>query len=167
MEAADRIGFRTMPVKVPFTKTIEQEPSFLEAALSLYCALESTTFLSWLIKQLKSIIWVADPAQGKFKLPHDSFKKSWISDREKGVALLLEPTPDFYEREGEKDNKKGFTYLFKYLIPYRKLILQLLFGLGLGSLFQLTLPFLTPISCRYRHSEPKHWFYSISFYWGN
>ena len=142
MEAADRIGFRTMPVKVPFTKTTQQEPSFLEAPFPCIVHWNQQHFVV-AYKANKKYIWVADPAQGKFKLPHSSFKKSWISDQNKGIALLLEPTPDFYNREGEKNNKKGFAYLFKYLTPYRKLILQLLFGLGLGSLFQLTLPFLT------------------------
>ena len=142
MEAADRIGFRTMPVKVPFNKTTQQAPSFLEAPFPCIVHWNQQHFVV-AYKATKKYIWVADPAQGKFKLPHDSFKKSWASDQEKGIALLLEPTPNFYEQEGEKNDKKGFAYLFKYLIPYRRLITQLLFGLVLGSLFQLTLPFLT------------------------
>jgi ATP-binding cassette subfamily B protein len=142
MEAADRIGFRTMPVKIPFSKNSKAEPSFLEAPLPCILHWNQQHFVV-AFKANKKYVWVADPAQGKFKLPHEHFKKSWISDQHRGVALLLEPSPKFYEQEGIKSNKKGFTYLFKYLIPYRKLVLQLLFGLVLASVFQLTLPFLT------------------------
>ena len=142
MEAADRIGFRVMPVKVPFKQTSQQDPSLIEAPFPCIVHWNQRHFVV-AYKATKKYIWVADPAQGKFKLRHENFKKSWIADQEKGIALLLEPSPNFYEIEGEKENKKGFAYLFKYLIPYRRLIFQLLGGLVLGSLFQLTLPFLT------------------------
>lgn len=142
MEAADRIGFRALPVKIPFLKNNKEEPSFMDAPFPCILHWNQKHFVV-AFKATKKHIWVADPAQGKFKLDHETFRKSWISDKSKGVALLLEPTPTFYEQEGVDENKKGFAYLFKYLIPYRNLIVQLMFGLLLGSLFQLTLPFLT------------------------
>ncbi|HRT34506.1 MAG TPA: ABC transporter transmembrane domain-containing protein, partial [Bacteroidales bacterium] len=75
------------------------------------------------------------------------FKKSWYSTVKEGVglgiALLLEPTPQFYVEEGEKINRRGFKFLFKYLKPYSKFIFQLVIGLVIGSLLQLILPFLT------------------------
>ena len=71
----------------------------------------------------------------------------WLSTNEggekQGVALLLEPTPDFYSNADEKLNKRRLGYLFKYLQPYHRLIVQLFLGLLLGSLLQLLLPFLT------------------------
>ena len=142
MEAADRIGFRTMPVKVPFQKSVAAEPSFMDAPFPCIVHWNQSHFVV-AYKANKKHIWVADPAQGKFKLEHAVFKKSWISDQDNGVALLLEPSPAFYEQEGETVDKKGFAYLLKYLLPYRRLIIQLFLGLSLGSLFQLTLPFLT------------------------
>ena len=45
--------------------------------------------------------------------------------------------------EGEKINKNGFRYLFSYLKPYRKLIIQLLLGFITGSILSLIFPFLT------------------------
>lgn len=37
----------------------------------------------------------------------------------------------------------GWSFLLRYLITYRKLIIQLFFGLGIGSILQLIAPFLT------------------------
>lgn len=61
------------------------------------------------------------------------------------MALLLEPTPEFYaqEDEGETAGGKGFGFLYSYLKPYKQLVGQLLLGLLLGSMIQLMLPFLT------------------------
>jgi len=93
------------------------------------------------------MIYVADPAAGKLKYSREEFCRCWISTKDEGidigVALLLEPSPDFYEQEGEKINRKGFSFLFSYLRPYKKLIVQLFLGLLFGSLLQLMLPFLT------------------------
>jgi ABC-type bacteriocin/lantibiotic exporter with double-glycine peptidase domain len=36
-----------------------------------------------------------------------------------------------------------WSFLFRYLVTYRRLVFQLLMGLGIGSLLQLITPFLT------------------------
>ena len=77
------------------------------------------------------------------KLTHREFKKHWVSDGNSGIALLLEPTPEFYAFEKEEIDKTGFSFLFRYLKPFRSLLTQLIFGLILGSIFQLIFPFLT------------------------
>jgi len=142
IEAAEQIGFRSMPVNVPFSTNGIAVPSFLDAPFPCIVHWNQKHFVV-VYKANKRYVWVADPARGKFKLPHNVFKKSWISDQKKGVALLLDPTPTFYEQAGVKSDRQGFGYLFKYLIPYKKLMAQLILGLVLASLFQLTLPFLT------------------------
>jgi ATP-binding cassette, subfamily B, bacterial len=64
-----------------------------------------------------------------------------------GIALVLEPTPLFYNNQYNDDyteqKSKGFGNIISYLFPYKKLIVQLMLGLLLGSLLQLILPFLT------------------------
>jgi ATP-binding cassette, subfamily B, bacterial len=64
-----------------------------------------------------------------------------------GIALVLEPTPLFYNNQYTEDyteqKSKGFGSIVSYLYPYKKLIVQLILGLLLGSLLQLILPFLT------------------------
>lgn len=66
-----------------------------------------------------------------------------IGGEQRGVALLLEPTPEFYSGQDEKPNRRSFGFLFSYLKPYHKMVVQLLLGLVLGSLLQLLFPFLT------------------------
>ncbi len=96
-------------------------------------------------KNLKMLI--ADPATSLVELSESDFKKSWYSTVKDGVglgiALILEPTPKFYQEEGESVNRRGFKFLGTYLKPYKKFITQLIIGLFIGSLLQLILPFLT------------------------
>ncbi len=56
---------------------------------------------------------------------------------------MLSPTPQFYEQDDEKGTEVRWSFLLRYLITYRRLVVQLLFGLGIGSLLQLITPFLT------------------------
>lgn len=140
MEAAENIGFRTMPVKISFYNN--KIPSLGDAPLPCIVHWNQQHFVV-VYKFSKNAIWISDPGSGQFKLSHEAFKKSWISDGENGIALLLETTPQFYSHEGEVVDKTGLLFLFKYLIPYRKYLVQLVLGLLLGSLFQLVFPFLT------------------------
>lgn len=142
IEAGESIGFRTMPIKVPFDSGNDNEPCFLDAPLPCIVHWNQKHFVV-VYKVNKKYIWIADPASGKYKLDYKTFQKSWISDDGKGIALLLETTPDFFEKDVQPIKKRGFSFLLRYLIPYKKLIGQLVAGLFLGSLFQLIFPFLT------------------------
>jgi ATP-binding cassette subfamily B protein len=92
-------------------------------------------------------LFIADPATGQVKLNAEEFKKSWFSTvsggEGRGIALFLEPTPRFYENEGETIDPKGFKFLLSYLKPHKKIITQLIIGLIAGSIIQLLFPFLT------------------------
>ena len=92
-------------------------------------------------------LFIADPATGQVKLNAEEFKKSWFSTvsggEGRGIALFLEPTPRFYENDGDKIDPKGFKFLLSYLKPHKKIITQLIIGLLAGSLIQLLFPFLT------------------------
>ncbi|PZX59406.1 peptidase domain-containing ABC transporter [Hydrotalea sandarakina] len=71
---------------------------------------------------------------------------TWISTvDEKGTSLLLEPTPEFLKKNEVKEKNKGYTFLFRYLKPYKKYIVQLLIGMFITSLISLTFPFLTQV----------------------
>jgi ATP-binding cassette subfamily B protein len=141
-QAAEAIGFRTIAVKVPFQSADKELPSFQDAPLPCIVHWEQNHFVV-VYQYNKRHVWMADPASGKRKLTHQQFRAKWESDGNQGVALLLETTPDFYEYEGQEVDKAGFLFLFKYLFPYKGLLLQLVVGLLLGSLFQLIFPFLT------------------------
>ncbi len=142
IEAAETIGMSTMAIKLPFEGENEEEPGLLDAPLPLVAHWKQNHFVV-VYKIDKKHVWVADPAFGKTKFTVAAFRKHWESDKQKGIALLLETTPAFYEEEGEKIQVDGFWYLLRYLRPYRPLILQLVLALLLGSFFQLLFPFLT------------------------
>ncbi len=141
-EAAESIGMRTLVIKLPFEEDSEDNPAMMNIPLPCIAHWEQKHFVV-VYKVNKKYAWVADPGKGKIKMPRSEFEKGWLSDGNKGIALLLEPSPDFYQEEGEKVNKTGISFLFKYFRPYKRLILQLVLGLLLGSLFQLIFPFLT------------------------
>lgn len=139
-DAAESIGFRTLAAKIPFDKLKEEAP---------------TPFIAHWRQQhfvvvygfKKDKVLVSDPAHGLVKFTKKEFLDGWLSDKdqgeETGVVLLLETTPDFYGSEDESLDKSGFSFLFKYLRPYRKFIVQLFLGMLLGSILQLIFPFLT------------------------
>lgn len=140
-EAAELIGLRSLAVKVP-TKAQKGVPSLMEAPLPAVLHWNQNHFVV-LYKISKSHVWIADPADGKHKLTHEEFEKSWISDNNQGITLLLEPTNRFHDNDLEQGEQKGFGFLIQYLKPHKKLMFQLIIGLLLGTVFQLIFPFLT------------------------
>ena len=142
-EAAENIGFRTTGVKISFKELLEAPlPCIVHWNQVHFVVVYDITE-----KQGKEKIYLADPAAGKIVYTKEEFCRCWLSSKNEGqdvgVALLLEPSPDFYEQEDEKVSRKGFSFLFSYLRPYKKLVFQLFMGLLFGSLLQLILPFLT------------------------
>lgn len=136
---AEKIGFKTRGVKVSLSQLLKEAPC--------------PCILHWDKKHFvvlppqnirKNNIIVADPASGLQKLTLQEFKQSWVQDNEdNGVVLLLEPTTVFYQTNS--DDASGFSWikLLRYLSNYKKFILQLIFGLLIGSFIQLLIPFLT------------------------
>lgn len=96
-----------------------------------------------------SKFYIADPGKGLISYTIDEFKQHWIEvgqgEGEKGIAMFLEPTQDFYEYIGgqEPRTEKPFKFLFGYIKQYRRYFFQIILGLFVGSLLQLALPFLT------------------------
>ena len=93
--------------------------------------------------------YIADPAKGLVKYNLEEFKKHWVSTQSggeaKGIAMFLEPTPAFYEKQtdGQTREERSFKFLFGYIKKYRRYFGQIILGLLVGSLLQLILPFLT------------------------
>jgi ATP-binding cassette, subfamily B, bacterial len=140
-EAAELIGFRTLAVKVPLDKMVEDAPL---PAIIHWNQNHFVVLYTVKGKGAKRIYHVADPGHGLIKLNEKDFLASWMEQSKEGVALLLEPTPKFYEEKGEEDNKaKGFKFLFRYLKPFKASLLQLLLSIAIGSGLSLIFPFLT------------------------
>lgn len=152
-EAAENIGFRTTGVKVSFEE-LKTAPlpcivhwNQQHFVVVYDIKVPSKPSLSTRRGAGGEVVFIADPAAGKVKYTSEEFCRCWLSTKNEGVdvgvALLLEPSPDFYKKEDEKVNRKGFSFLFSYLRPYKSLVVQLFLGLLFGSLLQLMLPFLT------------------------
>lgn len=140
-EAAEGLGFKSLGIKVNLDKLSEAPlPCILHWNKNHYVVL---------YKVKKSIFYVSDPAHGLLKYTKDEFLKHWIGNNaddetEEGIALLLEPTPEFYNTNFEsKEKRMGFRFLFKYLFKYKRFLWQLVIGLLAASLLQLIFPFLT------------------------
>ena len=154
-EAAENIGLRTMAVKIPYVSNV-QKSGLLDAPLPCIVHWQQRHFIV-VHRVTKRHVWVADPADGAYKIPRSAFETSWLSDKGEGVALLVQPTPTFYDGGGMGRDKaclvstaaggatkpKGFSFLFAYLTPYRPMLFQVCLAMLLGSIFQLILPFLT------------------------
>ncbi len=137
-EAAQAIGFRTLAVQIPFSK-------LKEAPLPCIVYWRQRHFVV-VYKIKKGQVYVADPSFGKAQFTEQEFCGGWMGEaRDKGgIALLLEPKPEFYENKSiEPGDKKGLVHLMQYLRPYRKFVIQLFLGLFVGSILQLVFPFLT------------------------
>ena len=142
IEAAEHIGLRSLPVKLPFDGKSQGQAFLVDAPLPCIVHWRQNHFLV-VYKISKKYVWVADPAAGKFKLDHETFRQNWQGDGEYGIGLLLEPTPAFYDKGQEGRHSMNYLFLATYLRPYRRYFAQLLLGLLLGSVFQLIFPFLT------------------------
>ncbi len=93
---------------------------------------------------------MADPGKGLLTYSEEEFREGWVSTvsggKERGIALFLQPTPDFYRfsaGEGEASEKRSFKFLFGYIRQYRRYFGQIVLGLLLGCVLQLLFPFLT------------------------
>ena len=141
--AADKLGLRTIGERVNIDQLAE-----LELPIILHWNQNHFVVL-YKVRKGKTF-YIADPAKGLVKYSLEEFKKHWISTRsggeEKGIAMFLEPTPEFYTKHLEEDSPKeqrSFRFLFGYIKQYRRYFGQIVLGLLVGSLLQLILPFLT------------------------
>ena len=144
-DAAESISFRTQGVRISLEQLIEDVP--------LPCILhwnQNHFVVLYDIKKRKSgaTFKISDPGKGKYDMDLSGIQKCWISTRkdgkDSGTALVLTPTPDFYERiDDQEQQKRNLSFYLRYLFPYRSQLFQLVVGMLLGSVFSLILPFLT------------------------
>lgn len=140
--AAEKIGFDTYSAKLDLKEISSKDdlPCILHWNQNHFVVLYDIkkNFFS------KKVIYkVADPGYGFIKLSEENFKKSWISDDSKGIALFLKPTEEFYRKKPPQENKTTVGFILKYLKPYKTELAQLFIGLLGGSLLTLIFPFLT------------------------
>jgi len=141
--AAEHLGFRTLGVKIDFDTLVEDAP--------LPCIVHWNKNHYVVVYKIDKagMVYVSDPSYGLIAYTKAEFIKHWIGENannktEEGIALILETSPSFYKNEFEEEEKKtSFSFLSRYLIKYKSLVIQLAIGLLAGSLLSLIFPFLT------------------------
>jgi ATP-binding cassette, subfamily B, bacterial len=143
-EAAEKFGFQTMAVELSLQQLVN------EATLPAILHWNQNHFVV-IYKADKDKFTIADPSEkGIVKLTKAEFLKHWQFKNQTtnetvpvGIALLLEPTAQFENQESDASKKVGWNLLLHQLLKQKRLIVQLFFGLLLGSILQLIFPFLT------------------------
>ncbi len=167
-DAAEKIGFRSLGVKLSLNNLQEAPlPCILhwnkEHYIVLYEIVNSNKYnvknvfknKQYTNDNLQYTFKISDPAIGLITYNQQEFLKFWIGNNaneetEEGIALLLEPTPKFFQQdaplsfgEGSGERSFGFSLLINYITPYKSFLTQLVIGLLAASLLDLIFPFLT------------------------
>lgn len=134
-DAAESIELRTLGMRISLDSLVEEAPTpFIVPWRQKHFVV--------VYKTSKTKLYVADPAQGLLEYSHQEFLEAWTNTSDKtGFVLLLEPNANFHSQEEDKTKNKGFAFLIPYILPYKRIIYQLLIGLSVGIAIQFTLPF--------------------------
>lgn len=152
-EAAEAIGMRSQGVRIDLKQLAEEAP--------LPCILHWNNQHFVVCYKVKAhgkrqkggsgayTFYIADPANGKVRLSQADFEPRWLRKSTDGIrfgtALLLEPTPAFYDNDEHtaEAGQVGLGYFFRYLLPYKAQLFQLLLATSFITFIQLLLPFLS------------------------
>ena len=139
-QAGEKIGFRTVGVKISLNSLINEAP--------LPCIVFwNQRHYVIVYKISKNKIFIADPGYGLMTYTKREFISNWIGDItdydvNEGVALLFEQSQQKVTTNFEsftENDFSSFSFLWGYLINYRKFFVQLF--LGVLGLFLAILPF--------------------------
>ncbi len=150
-DAAENMGFRSRGVRLTWDqlKKEVQLPCLIHWNQNHFVVVTAITrkgkfpFFRRKGKKDEVVVHIADPAHGLLQYNQSEFLKCWSVQGKEGIALLLEPTAEFYNEEPENHTVRRYSYLLNYLRPYRKFIIQLLLGMITGSFVSMIFPFLT------------------------
>lgn len=141
-EAAESLGFKTMGVKISFEQLVEE--------VQLPCILhwnQNHFVVCYKIKKKnrKVLLYIADPASLCLTYTKDEFLKCWgIKESKTGLALILQPTANFYFSQNENEPlKHSLLYFLGYFMPYKTLLIQLVIGMVIACFLQFAFPILT------------------------
>ena len=143
-DAANKLGLKTLCVKASMNELDQISlPAILHWNQKHFVVL-------YKIKKGRKY-YIADPGKGLTAYTNEEIQEYWLSTNskgvEKGVVMMLEPAPHFYDtRNASGTNEKeihSFRFLYGYVRRYYKYFGMIVVGLALGSIIQLVLPFLT------------------------
>jgi ATP-binding cassette subfamily B protein len=139
--AAETIGFRTRSARVSAEHFLEHAP--LPAIVHWR---QNHFVVVYAVRGDR--VDISDPETGVVSISRAEFRRFFLSmareGQESGFVLLLEPTPDFYDRgDQETTGRKKLGFLFGYLRGYEPWFVQVGLGMLVAALLQLIFPFLT------------------------
>ena len=153
--AAEKIGLRTLAVKLPYSKLITDLP--------LPCIVHwKQRHFVVVYEAHEDYVLLGDPARsGIFRMPKTEFEEGFTHEstggNSVGVILLLEPTPAFEDQEQEHTSKSRWKFINTYAYRYRwqvvQLVLGVLIGVGLQVLFPIFIKGIVDVGIGY--SKPN------------
>jgi ATP-binding cassette, subfamily B, bacterial len=135
-DAAENIEMRTLGMRISLESLVSEAPTpfIIPWRQKHFVVVYKTT---------KNKIYVADPAQGLLEYNHQTFQEAWTSTQDgTGFVLLLEPNTAFHTQNIKEEKKTGFSFLWRYLLPFKNLLGQLTIGLFIGIVIQFLSPYL-------------------------
>lgn len=145
-DAAESIGMRTVGVKIGVEQLASEAmlPCILHWNQNHFVVLYKVGY-GW---RGERKFYIADPATQKVVFSQKELEHCWLTKRENsqelGMALLLEPGPEFMDYEDERRSTRRDLFFFaRYLTPYRGLLLQVVVGMLVSMVLQMMFPFLT------------------------
>jgi len=136
---AEKLGFRTLAVKVSFEELRDKAP--------MPCiAYWPQGHFVVVYKVRKDRVYIADPAAGLTTYSREEFETCWLTDtpqRDWGILLLVEPTGRFFETDPAQSPSAG-GHLWKPLWrDTRRHLLPIGLAIIVSLSAQLALPFLS------------------------
>ena len=135
---AENIGLRTLAVKCDVNEVINSVPF---PAIIFW----NNNHFVVVYHADKKYIYISDPARGRVKYSHETFKQGWYQRGEnQGVLLAVEPTVDFKETKAEKEQKRNsFLSILKYFTPYSRSFALIFVIMFIVTALQGVLPFIS------------------------
>ena len=135
---AENIGLRTLAVKCDVNEVVNSVPF---PAIIFW----NNNHFVVVYHADKKHIYVSDPARGRVKYSHETFKQGWYQRGEnQGVLLAVEPTVDFKETKAEKEQKRNsFLSILKYFTPYSHSFALIFVIMFIVTALQGVLPFIS------------------------
>jgi len=125
--AAEQLGFSTRAMKIDYDTLL---------SIHLPCIVHWQGYHFIVVYKIsENSIWVSDPALGIRKYSKEYFTENW-----NGITLILEPTSVFEE---QTEDRSSFQNFMQFVLPYKKILFEILVASLLLNVFGLATPIFT------------------------
>ena len=113
-EAAESIGMKSLVAKLPLLVEKGENDSALSRA-PMPCIVHWNQNHFVVVQKIsRNKVSIADPAVGKRKVTHSEFNKAYAPSGSKGVAIILEPSTQFFQKS-DVHQKRGFGFILSLI----------------------------------------------------